>query len=343
MGSTSGVSSQSRTPLVRLGVGTAIGLIALYAAFRGSDFGAVRAAFGAAHPGWTFAAFLSVFVTLTAVAVRWRVLLSSLPHPPAIPAIFSAVVAGQACNIVLPIRLGEILRAMFVARRARAPFAEVAATVVVERLTDLGMLGVSTLGLVMLVAMPAWMVGPARGLALTGALAIAVTIVLGLSAPRLLGLAGRLAARLPWKWPASFARHASAGLRGVETLRSPRTALTVWLLSALIVVLSAATNYILFAAFRLPLPFVAALLTLVVVQVGTAPVSTPGAIGVYQYLIVLALSAYAVDRPVALAYSLMLYTVAMLPKVVIGAFVIGGAFRDGFLNRRTLAEWGSGR
>jgi hypothetical protein len=100
---------------------------------------------------------------------------------------------------------------------------------------------------------------------------------------------------------------------------------------------------LLFAAFGLSLPFAAALFTLVVVQVGTAPVSTPGNIGVFQFLVVLALGAYGVDRPVALAYSLMLYAIALLPKVLIGAFVIVTAFRDGFLSRSALVgpfQWG---
>jgi uncharacterized membrane protein YbhN (UPF0104 family) len=330
----------SRGSLVRLAIGTLIGLAALYAAFRGSNLDDLRAVFRAVHPGWTLLALASVFATLTVVAIRWRVLLSSLAYPPAVPAVLSAIIAGQACNIVLPIRLGEILRTMIVARRAGAPFAEVAATVVVERLTDLGMLGVSAIGLALLVAMPDWMVGPARGLAATGAIAIGATIILGLSAPRLLGFVERLAVRLPWGWPARFTRHATAGLRGVDTLRRPRTALTVWLLSGAVLMLAASTNALLFAAFGMDLPFAAALFTLVVVQVGTAPVSTPGSIGVFQYLVVLALSAYAIDRPVALAYSLMLYGVALLPKVLIGGFVIVAAFREGALSRGMLAQWG---
>jgi hypothetical protein len=61
------------------------------------------------------------------------------------------------------------------------------------------------------------------------------------------------------------------------------------------------------------------LLLLVVLQVGTVPPSLPGRLGVFNYLTVLTLGIYGVERGPAAAYSLGLYIVAYLPKVLIGA------------------------
>jgi hypothetical protein len=59
---------------------------------------------------------------------------------------------------------------------------------------------------------------------------------------------------------------------------------------------------------------------LVVLQVGTAVPSSPGRIGVFQYLVILALSIFAVDKNVALGYSIVLYLVVYVPVVLIGSY-----------------------
>jgi len=55
-----------------------------------------------------------------------------------------------------------------------------------------------------------------------------------------------------------------------------------------------------------------------VLQVGIAPPSLPGKLGVFHYLTVLALSFFGVARSAALTYALVLYAVALLSKVLVG-------------------------
>jgi glycosyltransferase 2 family protein len=106
---------------------------------------------------------------------------------------------------------------------------------------------------------------------------------------------------------------------GLASVNQPRVAARVVGWSVLATLLSAVANDLLFRAFGLPLPFTAALLLLVVLQVGSVPPSLPGRLGVFNYLTVLTLGLYGVDRVPAAAYSLGLYTVAYVPKVLLGA------------------------
>ena len=100
------------------------------------------------------------------------------------------------------------------------------------------------------------------------------------------------------------------------------------MLTLAVVAVAASTNYLLFLAFRLRVPLVAALLLLVVLQVGAVPPSLPGRVGIFNYLTVVALSAFGVDRATALAYSIVLYAVALAPKILVGAaYVAAGAGR----------------
>ena len=64
--------------------------------------------------------------------------------------------------------------------------------------------------------------------------------------------------------------------------------------------------------------FAAAGFLLVVLQLGIAPPSLPGKLGVFHYLTVLELSFFGVARGPALTYALVLYVVALLSKVVAG-------------------------
>ena len=127
----------------------------------------------------------------------------------------------------------------------------------------------------------------------------------------------KILSRLPGAWGERIWGYGDRALGGLSALRSWQANLALWALSLLVLLLSASTNYLLFLAFGLQLPVAAALFVLVVLQVGTAPPSLPGKLGVFHYLAMLALSFFAVDRSVALGYAIALYAVALLSKVVL--------------------------
>ena len=66
----------------------------------------------------------------------------------------------------------------------------------------------------------------------------------------------------------------------------------------------------------------AALIVLVALQVGTAVPSSPGRIGVFEYICVLSLAPFGVEREMALAYGLVLHAVAYGPPLVVGAALL---------------------
>ena len=107
--------------------------------------------------------------------------------------------------------------------------------------------------------------------------------------------------------------------------------------------LAASTNYLLFVAFGFELPALAALFLLVVLQVGNSAVSVPGNLGVFHYLTILALAAYGIDRERALAYAIVLYAVALLPKIALGVLIMTvGPHGFSFQAVRDLARRGNG-
>jgi uncharacterized membrane protein YbhN (UPF0104 family) len=116
----------------------------------------------------------------------------------------------------------------------------------------------------------------------------------------------------------------------VAALGTTRRGLPIAVLSLAVVALSALANYLLILAFGLTLPFQAALVLFVVLQVGAVPPSLPGRLGVFNYLTVLTLSQYGVDLSIGLSNSIALYVVAMLSKLVWGTvyLVRGDLWRE---------------
>jgi uncharacterized membrane protein YbhN (UPF0104 family) len=303
----------------RLVVGAVLGGAALWLAFRDVEAEAVWAALGQVNYGWVALAQLSVLVTLALQTVRWRLLFYPDHARRGWLALAGAVVVGQMVNILLPARLGEVARVYLAGTSERVAKTRVATTLVVEKVSDLAVFGLAGVLLLVTMSLPDWLRGSSDTLVVTGVAAVAATF--GLTAwgrPLLRWLEAR-APRLPAPLGERVWRLGHLALDGLSALRRPEANLALWGLAVLVLLSSTLTNYLLFRAFGLRLSFGAALFVLVVLQVGIAPPSLPGKLGVFHYLAVLALSFFAVERGVALGYAFALYAVALLSKVVLGA------------------------
>ena len=168
----------------------------------------------------------------------------------------------------------------------------------------------------------------------TTAAALAVTLAFTFWSSPLLRIARRLASRLPERWALGLIRVVEAALSGLRSLRDWRFGAIIWLLSAAILIVSITTNYIVFKTLGLSLGPVAALFLTVVLRIGQAPPSLPGKIGLFQYLVVVALAAFGIDRTTALSYSFVLYAIAVLPVLV--------AFRWTSVDRESVSHPAAG-
>lgn len=231
-------------------------------------------------------------------------------------------------NIMLPLRLGEMARGYWLSRAEDIPVGRALGTIGVERLADLASLGLIAIALLVLAAVPPWVQSPGRALVVTGAIALGGMLFLAASRRWLLQSVARAAERWPHAIGQRVIHFVETTLEGSRVVHSWKASAAVGLLSMLVPLLAASTNYLLFLAFDLKLPVVAALLLLVSLQIANAIVSVPGNLGIFHYVTVLTLGAYSVDRDIALAYAIVLYIVALVPKILAGAVLLIGAPRE---------------
>jgi uncharacterized protein (TIRG00374 family) len=307
---------RSATP--HIVVGAVIGSAALLLAVRGVEWRAVGAALMRTNPTMALLALGSVAMTLALSVIRWSLLFAPEEGKPEWIPLAGAILIGQTVNTALPGRIGELARMYLVCRREALSKAHVMATIVVEKVADLAMFAVSIGLLVVAMSLPAWMARSGIAFVWTAAILVVATLALTFWHEGILQLIERAALRIPRRWAIRVTRLAEAALSALRSLRSWRRGFTIWLLSAAVLAFSILTNYIVFVAMRISLGLIAALFLAVVLRIGAAPPSLPGKVGLFHYLVVLALSLFGIDKTTALGYAFVLYAVAVLPVVIAG-------------------------
>jgi uncharacterized membrane protein YbhN (UPF0104 family) len=205
-------------------------------------------------------------------------------------------------------------------------------SIAVERLIDLVIAGLAMALLLTMVTLPEWALTPGRALVMTGALA-GVAALLGLN-PGAVALVTRAALRLaPGAWRPRLERQLGHAADGLSELRNWKTTVSAWTLSALVFLAAAATNQLLFVAFSFELPVAAAVALLLALQVGTSIASVPGNLGVFHYVTVLVLAAHGIAHDAAVAYAVVLYAVAIVPKLIGGSLRLSMAYGWSTLTR----------
>jgi uncharacterized protein (TIRG00374 family) len=330
----------SSTPF-RLAVSLLIGALTLYLSLK--DISLQQVSQAIAQVDWIFygLAFLSVMLNTAAKAARWKVLMGAPGRQVAFSRVFMGITIGHTLNTAYPARAGDIARAYVIGKRGLDK-AYLLGTVVVEKVLDLLAYALLIVCLVLLIPLPKWIGQPFTGLIIL-ATALGATTVVALKnrswIVELLNCPDRLPAWLARWLPSRLSRMLQAGFSSVEVLQNRRAwpQLVGW--SGVIWGTAVLTNLLMLWAVRLQVTdfftasgvptaanlltgFTASLLTLVLLQVGIALPSTPGRIGVFEYICVLALGLFGVSQAPAFIYGILLHAVVFLPPTLLGLYAL---------------------
>ncbi len=235
---------------------------------------------------------------------------------------------GYTGNNVLPLRLGELLRVDFVARRAGLSRSFLVGTVAVERLLDSVVLVVVFAATVPLAVGGASWAGAFPALATATVLALLTAMVLARWRFLLPSLLERTIRPLSPGLAGSLRGRAEEVARGLSTLSSAR-----WLPSAvgatvLYWACALGSVQIIVAAFGLAMPWWGPSLILSLTALGTALPSSPGFVGTYHYFSALGVSTLGADPSTAASFALVAHAMAVAPYTVVGLAVFPGSLRE---------------
>lgn len=286
----------------------------LWLALRNADLDAVRQALADAKVGPVLLAVAVLGVGYVFQAARWR----RIADTPEIPlrSFFAMLIGGLACNNVLPVRIGEFLRAGWLSRDARISGGRAFGSIVLDRICDVITLAVLFAIGLQAVASAAWLVRLAVG-ALLAVIAIAMVLVLA-----------RQYSRRRGHQPTSSERgRVMTVLREtVVMLGQPigRHRAAAWLgLSVCTWILSAVAATLVGRALGIDFSPLEAVFITSALALGVAIPSSPGYIGTYQWIGVAALGLLDVPVEQALAFSILMQATWYVPTTLVGGAFIG--------------------
>lgn len=296
-----------RTSPGRRGISVAVAVVLaavlLYYSLRGIDWREVGRIVAGAAPGRLALAAAVSTTAMVLRAGRWRILLNA-EGSVSVATAFWATAAGYFGNNFLPARGGELVRTLMISSRSGLDTAYVLATAFAERAADVVALVVITaLVLLALPSTPGWLAGAARPfaiLALIAATAIAVLPFLG-------SLATKVVQRspLPKSWRPMLLAIVDQGLRGLRAFHNAKRLAGFAGLTVVIWSLDAAATVTTGWALGFTIPIAIAFLLVAALGLSSAVPSTPGYVGIYQFVAVTVLTPFGFSRTDAIAYILV--------------------------------------
>ncbi len=297
------------------------------------DFGdKLIADFKSAKPFWIFMIFVTFSISNISRAIRWKMLIKPLGREARLVNTFFCTVIGYFTNLFLP-RAGEVIKAGLLSKYENIPAEKVMGTVVVDRLLDvISILIASTLALVLEYdKIWGYFGGPLK--AFFGGMGWSIVLILGgLLVGGLLLLfffRSAFAGTAFYKKVSKIALGFKDGLLSIGKLDNVPVFLfhsvLIWVMYFLMV-------YVSFFAFAPTehLPPVAALTAFVFGAWGIV-IPSPGGMGSYHYLTIIALGMYGISEFDAASFSNISFcTIQLATNITFG--ILGFAI-IGYLNR----------
>ena len=240
-----------------------------------------------------------------------------------------AVYAGLFANLVFPLRPGELLRCYLISDSEDITIGRVAGSVGVERLVDLVIATASLAVVSLMVDLPRKFqrVAETLGVVTLALLAVIVVMIFYLEVkltkdPSL----GSKPRRLPGKM-----MRALLGLHAMGTAPSFYLAVLASLFMPFCQVMGL---WAMMKSYHLPLPFLAAIVVLLIINLGVSLPNAPANVGSYQFFCVVGLSVFQVEKSTATGFSIFAFLALTIPISLLGFVAL---IRSG-LSLRSMRE-----
>ena len=307
-----------------LAVAALLAAVLLYFAFRGVNWREFLATVRQARPEYLALATCIGSASYFVRGLRWRVLLSAEKLIPRVT-VFWATMTGYLGNSFLPARAGEVVRSVLVGRSTGLSKSFALATALTERMLDvIALVLIGMAAILALPGMPGWLLSAVRVMAAAGLIGLLAV----LAATRLEDLLKRILLWLPLPapWRTRLVGLLEQFLVGMRAFQQPGRALSFIVYSAVIWLTDALATMVVARALGLTLTLPQSFLLLVALGLSSAAPSTPGYVGIYQFVAVTVLPPFGLSRSEALAYILIAQA---LTYIIVTVWGLLGLWRMG--------------
>lgn len=320
-----------------------ISAVFLYLAFRKSEWSEIADIALNARFEYFLLAMPLMLLSFVLRAVRWRYLLLPAGRP-SIHSLFSAVMIGYMSLNLLPLRLGEFVRAYVLGQRENISKSGAFATIVVERIFDGFTLLFMLLFPLFFMPLPiskdalAWISTFSYFALAVYILAAIFLIMVKVKTSLIIRITDYVLSRFPalQKLMVGIIKSFSKGLDSVADMR---LFLITTFLSLLVWAAYAGFYYVTMFAFQSPdgavvgsqAGVLGSIFVLVAIALGVMIPSSPGFVGVYELAAITSLVAIGVAKSTAESYAILVHAVQFVPVTLIGILYL-------YLQNFTLKE-----
>lgn len=276
------------------------------------DFHIVRALHDMANADWRWVLFGMTFdvISYGVQALRWKFLLTPFGNVRLSKSIRS-VYAGLFANLVFPLRPGEFLRSYLLSNSEGITLGRVLGSVGVERLVDLVIATASLAVVSLVVELPRKFKRVADTLGIITLVLLAIVVLLIFYLELKLG-------KTNGQETGERRSKVMAALWGLHAMGTAPSFYLAVLTSLLMPFCQVLALWGMMRSYGLNLPFLAAVVVLLVINLGVSLPNAPANLGSYQFFCVLGLSVFQVEKTRATGFSFFAFIALMLPFVFLG-------------------------
>lgn len=281
------------------------------------DFHIMKAMEELANVDWRWVLLGMAFdvVSYTIQALRWKFLLTPFGKVRLTRGI-RAVFAGLFANLVFPLRPGEVLRSYLVANSEGISIGRVLGSVGVERLIDL-VIATASLGVVSLFLsgeeLPRNLKRAADILGVVTLVLVSALVFLILYWEFKLGKNPEMSNRGP-----HLPNRLMGALVALHAMGTAPSFYPAVLTSIAMPLCQVFALWAMMKAYHLPLSFLAAVVVLLVINLGVSLPNAPANVGAYQFFCVVGVSIFNVEKSTATGFSIFAFIALTLPFVFLG-------------------------
>jgi glycosyltransferase 2 family protein len=301
-------------------LGVFITALALYLGLRRITIGDITAAFSETKYMLVFLALLSVAVNTFGKTVRWQVLMGTRGKSIKRGKILAALLVGQMLNTLSFARIGDLSR-VYIAGRMGIGKVFAFSTLIVEKFLDTLAYVFLFIVLFLLMQLPDWITHSGYTFLIISILLATGLLISSFRSEWILKFIRLLLSRFPAKFRLYTLPRIQAAIDGLRLFKNFRETSLSSLWSVIIWITAILTNHLALIAMDIYLPITASILLLLGLQAGISLPSTPGRIGVFQYICVLVLGIFGVSQASAFGYGILLHVIVLFPTTLAGLII----------------------
>ncbi|MEA3349279.1 MAG: lysylphosphatidylglycerol synthase transmembrane domain-containing protein [Chloroflexota bacterium] len=307
-----------KTNPLALIIKTIVGISFLILSLMGINWIQLRTSIKAIRFFWFFAVLLAVLIGLFLKILRSYLFIHNFDGRVSFGRVTQAFFLGQAINILLPSRGGDLLRIGYLSAEQPSVVAQVTAAIGVEKYLDL--LAMTTVALGVAAYLPADRVSWVRQWLLPlSALASLILLAMLIFGPWIWKRLHPFLARWDNSWFQKGIGLVDRLVRSSVWLRDLPLLIPALLLTAVIWAVMWATNLLLFRGLGLQVPLAAGGLVLVLVYIGVLPALMPGNIGPFYFFAQQGVIPFGAPAEKALAFAILLHAVVTVTPLLASA------------------------